>query len=291
MSDEMTQESQSVQPSQATEAVSGESQQAQNVESTGQEQTTQVPSESDTHDTQEKGNEGVEDKLSANMTEKEQAAVRKMHEATQQAAQYKKEADAFQQLLHHPEFNEFLQWRQQKGQTAAQPPAEIPQVQLSDEEFLEAQSNPKKFEGLLNSRLQAMLNPIAQQAIQKINNLERELAISKHEREIDAFATKHPDFWEVDPRIMKTALAETKGQGLESAYNMAKQLEKQYLDKAQNSIQKKVAEKKQASSASPSRSVEPKVIYVENENEATRIAYENAVLGKRVDVRVKKNKK
>ena len=136
-----------------------------------------------------------------------------------------------------------------------------------------------------------MLNPIAQQAIQKINNLERELAVSKHEREIDAFATKHPDFWEIDPRIMKTALTETKGQGLESAYNTAKQLEKQYLEKAQNSIQKKVAEKKQASSASPSRSVEPKVIYVENESEATRVAYENAVLGKRVDVRVKKNKK
>jgi hypothetical protein len=293
MSDEMTQESQSVQTeTQSTGIVSGESQEAQNVESTGQEQTTPVPSESDTHDTQEKGNEGVEESLSADMTEKERSAVRKMHEATQQAAQYKKEADAFQQLLHHPEFNEFLQWRQQKQNPAsAQPPAEIPQVQLSDEEFLEAQSNPKKFEGLLNSRLQAMLNPIAQQAIQKINNLERELAVSKHEREIDAFATKHPDFWEIDPRIMKTALTETKGQGLESAYNTAKQLEKQYLEKAQNSIQKKVAEKKQASSASPSRSVEPKVIYVENESEATRVAYENAVLGKRVDVRVKKNKK
>jgi hypothetical protein len=289
MSDEMTQESQSVQPEAATE-VSGESQQAQNVESTGQEQTTQVPSESDTHDTQEKGNESVETQLSADMTEKEKSAIRKMHEATQQAAQYKKEADAFQELLNHPEFNEFLQWRQNKQNPAQSQPPQVSEVTLTDEEFLEAQSNPKKFEGLLNTRLQSMLQPIAQQAIQKINNLERELAISKHEREIDAFATKHPDFWEIDPRIMKTALGETKGKGLESAYNMAKQLEKQYLDKANSSIQKKVAEKKQASSASPSRSVEPKVIYVESESEANRIAYENAVLGKRVDVRVQKKK-
>lgn len=292
MSDEMTQESQPDQAaSQPSAEVSGESQPAQNVESTEVvDQTVEQPGESDTHDTQELGNESVDSKLSANMTEKEKSAIRKMHEATQEAARYKKEADAFQQLLNHPEFNEFLQWRQQKQQAPAQPPAEIPQVTLSDEEFLEAQSNPKKFEGVLNNRIQAMLAPIAQQAIQKINNLERELAVSKNEREIDAFATQHPDFWEIDPRIMKAALNETRGQGLPAAYNMAKQLEKQYVEKAQSSIQKKVAEKKQASSASPSRSVEPKVIYAESESEANRISFELALQGKRADVRVQKKK-
>ena len=292
MSDEMTQESQPVQTEvQSTEQVSGESQEAPNVESTGDVvQTENTTGESDTHDTQELGNDSVEAKLSADMTEKEKSAVRKMHEATQEATRYKKEADAFQQLLNHPEFNEFLQWRQQKQNAPAQPPQEIPQVALTDEEFLAAQSDPKKFEGVLNSRLQAMLKPIAQQAIQKINNLERELAVSKNEREIDAFATQHPDFWEIDPRIMKAALNETRGQGLPAAYNIAKQLEKQYVEKAQSSIQKKVAEKKQASSASPSRSVEPKVIYASNESEANRISFELAMQGKRADVRVQKKK-
>lgn len=291
MSEEMTSESQPVQTETSTE-VSGESQEAQSVESTEVEaQAAPQPGESGTHDTQQEGNESVDQQMPANASDREKAALRKMHEATQEASRYKKDAEAFQQLINHPEFSEFLQWQKQKKESPSQPPTELPQMELSEEEFLAAQADPKKFEGLLNSRLQAMLNPIAQQAIQKISNLERELMVSKQEREIDAFAASHPDFWDIDPRIMKAAITENQGKGLEAAYATAKQLEKQYLEKAQSSIQKKVAEKKQASSASPSRSVEPKVIYVESESEANRVAYENAVLGKRVDVRVKKNKK
>jgi hypothetical protein len=74
-------------------------------------------------------------------TEREKSAIRKMHEATQQAAQYKKEADAFQQLLNHPEFNEFLQWQQQKRQSStSQPDQNIPQMDLTEDELLAAQN-------------------------------------------------------------------------------------------------------------------------------------------------------
>jgi hypothetical protein len=292
MVEQMTNESQPVQAESQPTEVSGENT-TQPVESTDvAAQAAPQSGESDTQDTQEQGIEGVDQKMPADADDREKAAIRKMHEATQEAARYRKEAEAFQQLLHHPEFNEFLQWQKQRKENpqGSQPPAQMPEVKLTEDEFLAAQADPAKFEGLLNSRLQSMLNPIAHQALQKINNLERELAVSKHEREIDAFATKHPDFWDIDQRIMKAAINETRGQGLDAAYKVAKQLEKQYLDKAQSSIQKKVAEKKQASSASPSRSVEPKVIEVESESEANRIAYEHALLGKRVDVRVKKNK-
>lgn len=275
---------------QAPSEPSVEVQEGENVQSTENvEQATDQSSESDTHDTPiEEGNDGVDKPMPAGETDREKSAIRKMHEATQQAAQYKKDADALQQLLHHPEFNEFLQWQKQKQSPASQQNTDIPQVDLTEDELLAAQTDPSKFNGLLNSRLQAMLNPIAQQAMQKIGALERDLALSKHEREIDAFATKHPDFWNIDQRIMKAAIADTRGQGLDAAYKVAKQLEKQYLDKAQTSIQKKVTEKKQASSASPSRSVERKIIYVESDSEANRIAFENAQLDKRVDVRVKR---
>ena len=98
---DMTNESQSDQTSEgSSDNEAGESQQAQNVESTDTGESTAAPitSESDTHDTLENtGNEGVDDKALANMTEKESSAVRKMHEATQEAAKYRKEADAFQE--------------------------------------------------------------------------------------------------------------------------------------------------------------------------------------------------
>jgi len=285
--EEMTNESQPVQAdSQPTGDVSGESLSAQNVESTETVEGQAAPEsgESDTHDTPTEGNDGVDDKLPANASEAEKSAIRKMHAATQEAARYKKEADAFQQLLNHPEFNEFLDWRKNKGQQPASTQPQTPNVGLTEDELIAAQGDPAKFEGLLTSRLQSMLNPIAQQAIQKINSLEREIAISKQEREIDAFATKHPDFWDKNPDLMKAALAKTKN--LDQAYNLVNQWEKSERDKALSAHQKKVQEKKQASSASPSKSLEPKVVYASNETEANKIAFQYAQQGKRVDVRI-----
>lgn len=239
------------------------------------------------HDTpKEEGNESVEGNTPAKMTEKESSAVRKMHEATQEAAKYKKEADAFQDLLNHPEFNEFLEWQKNK-KNPSQPP-EVPKVELSEDDLLAAQTDPAKFNDLVNSRLQEKLNPLAQQVMQEIGGLKRELAISKQEREIDAFAIKNPDFWDIDPRIMKAAIQDTQGQGISAAYKTAKQLESQYSDKARSATQKKVEEKKQASTHSPSKHLEPKTIYVSTEAEAERVAFQQAKLGKRVDVKVKK---
>jgi hypothetical protein len=292
--EEMTNESQPVQPeAPAMAAVEGENTAAQPVESTEvQEQAPVQPGESDTHDTQNEGNDGVDpsSEKPADLSEREQAAVRKMHEATQQASQYKKEADAFQELLNHPEFNEFLQWQKQRNANpaGAQPPEQLPQVQLSEEEFLAAQADPAKFEGLLQNRIQQTLGPIANQAIQKINGLERELAISKQEREIDAFAAQHKDFWDKNPELMKAAISKTKD--LSQAYNLVNQWEKAEQQKALSAHQKKVQEKRQASSASPSKSMDPKTIYVSSETEANKIAFQYAKQGKRVDVQIDPNK-
>jgi hypothetical protein len=288
--EEMTNESQPVQAeSQPTDAA-GETT-TQPVESTElQEQAPVQPGESDTHDTpKDEGNDGVDQtEKPADMTERESSAVRKMHEATQQASQYKKEADAFQELLNHPEFNEFLQWQKQR-QAGAQPQQEMQQPNLSEDDFLAAQADPVKFDGLLNQRIQQTIGPIANQAIQKINGLERELAISKQEREIDAFASQHPDFWDKNPDLMKAAITKTKD--LNQAYNLVNQWEKGERNKALAAHQKKIQEKKQASSASPSKSMDPKTIYVSNETEANKLAFQYAKQGKRVDVQIDPNRK
>jgi len=285
MSEEMTEGTQPDQtPVEPSEAVSGE-----NVDTTETvEKTTTESSESDqTHDTLDKGNESVETKESADMSDRERSAVRKMHEATQEGAKYKKEADAFQELLNHPEFNEFLQWQKDK-KNPSQPSQEVPQVELTEEELLAAQTDPSKYDSLMRNKFQSLIEPLAKQVMDRLSNMERDNAISKQERNLDAFAEKHPDFYSIDPRIMKASIAETRGQGIEAAYNMAKSLDSKYLDKAQSSIQKKVQQKKQASAASPSKPMEPKIVYAATQSEADHIAFENAKLGKRVDVRVKK---
>lgn len=268
----------------------GENQESSNVDTTETvDEANTESSESDTHDTPKEGNESVDQNMPADVTDREKSAIRKMHEATQETAKYKKEADAFQELLNHPEFNEFLQWQKTKKQESTQP-QQAPQVELTEDDLLAAQADPTKFNELISKQINSVLNPVIQQAMKKINSVERDNMVSKQEREIDAFASQHSDFWDIDQRIMKAAINETRGQGLDAAYKMAKQLEKQYIDKANVSIQKKVKEKKNASSASPSKAIDPKIIYANNDSEANKIAFDNAKLGKRVDVRVKKQK-
>ena len=287
----MTNEPQADQAPVETSASEGEIQTDQNVESTEAEgQATTESSESDTHDTLGKeGNDGVDNKVPAEMSERESSAVRKMHEATQEAAKYRKEADAFQQLLNHPEFNEFLQWQKNKGnQQAFQPQAQEQQMALTEDDLIALQSDPQKFDQAIQSRIGDMVNPIAQQALQEINSIKQDLAISKQEREIDAFAAKNPDFWDKNPELMKAALSKTKN--IAQAYNLVGQWEKGEQQKALSAHNKKVQEKKKASSVSPSRSIEPKIVYAENDTEANRIAYQYAKQGKRVDVRIGKKK-
>jgi hypothetical protein len=245
--------------------------------------------EKDTHDTPDEGNDSV-DNLPKATTESEKAMLKRMHQATQQAAEYRRYAEAYHQITNHPEFKEFLQWQETRQSQPAQPTA--PQVQeLSEEEFLAAQANPAKFNQLLQNRVQSTIAPIVQQGLAEINRLKNELELGKKERELEAFTQVHPDFWDIDPRIMKATLEDVvlnrKGT-LSDAYQQAKALEKQYLDKAQASIKQRVAQKKQAVTASPSKASEPEVIYVENENEANRVAFQAAVNGKRVDVRVRR---
>lgn len=258
-----------------------------NVKSTEiEDQTDPNSSESDTDDTLDQGNESVDNNMSADMTDREKSAVRKMHEATQETAKYKKDSEAFQELLNHPEFNEFITWQKNK-QNPSQSQNEFSQAELTEDDLIALQSDPAKYRENINNQVQSIVNPIAKQAMEKINNLERKLAVSQHEREIDAVAAKHPDFWDVDPRIMKAAIGETQGQGAEAAYTLAKQLEKQYVDKANTSIQKKVQAKKKASSNTPRKSIEPSIIYVKNKAEQDKVSFQQASLGKRVDVRIK----
>lgn len=218
--------------------------------------------------------------------------LRYLHQKSQEAAQVQHLAQAYQELTSHPEFQEFMNWKEQRLNTPQ--PEELVAEPLSEDDFLAAQTDPSKFVEVQEKLLMQKAAPF----LKKVEALENKIAQYEQKerhaeaaRQLDGFATQHPDFWKINPVVMKACLDEVmvKNHGtIEEAYNQAKTLEKQYLDQAKVTINKKVEEKKKAVTATPSKSLDPGIVYVSSEREANKVAAENALLGKRVDVRVKR---
>lgn len=218
--------------------------------------------------------------------------LRHMHKVSQEAAQVKRYADAYNQIVNHPEFKEFLDWKEGKSTSQQQSTQDISdQVlsNLSEEDLLEAQADPKKFSGLLQNAIKSSIQPYVQQFQKYVNVQSQKQLMDQANRQLNDFATKNPDFWDIDPIIMKSAIQEQvvgKKGTIEDAYKYAKNLEKKYLSKAQVSMKEEINKKKKAVSNPPSKSASPDVTYIKgNKQDAIRAAFENASLGKKVDVR------
>lgn len=233
------------------------------------------------------------EKLPKPLQERARGMLRYLHKVTQEAASVKQAAQAYQELTSHPEFQEFIQWKESRlnNPTPSAPQTNGPLI--TEDEFLEAQIDPAKFASVQQKLLMEQAKPFLdrlQQAEQKLAKYEQDKVREKAASQLDAFGKTHPDFWKINPIIMKGALediVQKKGGSVEEAYNHAKAIEKQFLDQAQSTLKQQIEAKKKAVTASPSKSMEPEVIEVANKREANRIAFENAKLGKRVDVRVK----
>lgn len=298
MADEMTQEPtvESVPAAQEPSiAASGDTQQVQDVTTESAPEVQQEPSPSDEPQIEEWNGNDV-DKLPKPLQARARGMLQYLHKVSQEAASVKQHAQAYQEIVNHPEFQEFIQWKESRLNNNAPQTQQVPQQfePLTEDEFLAAQTDPAKFVSVQEKLLMQKAQPF----IQELQSMKQELAKYRQEkvqeeakRHLDAFASKHPDFWEINPTIMKAVLQDVvqkNGGSIEDAYNTAKSLEKQYLEKANGTIKQQVEAKKKAVSASPSKSVEPEIIYVDNKSDRDRIAYENALLGKRVDVRLKK---
>jgi hypothetical protein len=274
-------------------AVEGENQQGTDVQSTESPSETQPETSPDAPEVEEWNGNDVE-KLPKPLQARAKGMLRYLQKVSQEAAAVKQQAQAYQELNKNPEFQEFIKWKEERlnspSQSVEQSSDELP---ISEDDFLAAQVDPKKFVEVQQRLAAKQSQPILQklQGIEnKIQTYEKQVQREQAERSIDAFAKQHPDFWDIHPVIMKATLQEVTQAGgtIEQAYQQAKTLEKQYFEKAQGKIKSKVEEKKKAVSAAPSKSMDPEVVYVSNRQEANRIAFENARLGKRVDVRVKK---
>lgn len=220
--------------------------------------------------------------------------LRHLHKVSQEAAAVKQHAQAYQEIVNHPEFQEFLQFKEQRQNNPTLPEFSQTQEPLSEDEFLAAQTDPSKFAEVHNKLLMQKAAPVLkelQQLRQELSQFKQEKVREQAARQLDLFTKDHADFWEINPVVMKGALEEIvqkKGGTIQQAYDYAKSIEKQYLEKANGTIKQQVEAKKKAVTASPSKSMEPEIIYAPNKAEANRIAFENAKLGKQVDVRVKR---
>lgn len=273
-------------------AVTGENQQVQADQSTapvsdGQPETASEPTEQEIAD----WNGNDVEKLPKPLQARAKGILRYLHQKSQEAAKVTHLAQAYQEMVNHPEFQEYLQWTEQRKSAPQQ--QEAASEPLSEDDFLAAQTDPNKFvevqQKLLMQQAAPVLNEL-KQLKQELTAIKQEKAHEQASRKLDAFASQHPDFWKINPTIMKSVLSDVmkKGGSVEDAYNQAKAVEKQYLEQARGQIKQQVEEKKKAVTASPSKSIEPEVIYVKDAREANRVAFENAKLGKRVDVRVKR---
>lgn len=294
MADEMTNEqtTESVPAAQESSVAStvGETTQQVQTDTTASETAQPVSATPETPEIEEWNGNDV-DTLPKPLQARARGMLRHLHKVTQEAAAVKQTAQAYQELVAHPEFQEFIKWKEERLNSPAQ--QQIPDEPLTEDEFLAAQIDPVKFASVQQKLLMQQAKPF----LNELQHLKGQVAEMRQEkvrdqavRQLDAFVQSHPDFMEINPVIMKATLEDVvqkRGGSIEDAYNQAKSLEKQYLERAHGTIKQQVEAKKKAVTAAPSKSMEPEIIYVSNRHEANKIAFENAKLGKRVDVRVK----
>lgn len=208
---------------------------------------------------------------------------------TQKLAEAKKKAEEYERIKADPRFQQFMSGNQQTQPTPNQQPEQ--QALWTESEWQEAQVNPSKMAELFERGVNAKVQEVASQYAPVIQELEKKQAFVERSAEIQDFASIHPDIWDLyEAGIMKPLVREIvdTGQGtIADAYEKAKNIETFFKQKAQQVAQGRVLEKKAAVAATPSPASEPSVIWAADREEAKRIAFENALLGKRVQVKTR----
>lgn len=129
---------------------------------------------------------------------------------------YKGMAQEYERLLKAPEFQ---QWYQ--GLRAPQTKQPEPQkFELSNDDFVAALSDPKKFAELIDRRAEF----IAQQKLApQIQQTQWEVGLQKRTNELDRTMAKYPDFKDLDAKgLIEQAIMKYPNIGFEDAYWLAK---------------------------------------------------------------------
>lgn len=227
-------------------------------------------------------------KLGENEIERGKAMRRYLTKQTQELAEQRRQLQAesdkakrYEQMISDPRFQ---QWIASQSQTL-QPEAQPQQSLWTQAEWEEAQGNSDKFDELMDRKINTRLNAAEQFVNRRFTELEKA-------QEIQDIAALYPDFWELHERgILKPLVREIvdSGQGsILDAYHKAKEIEDYFRQKGLQDSQKRVMEKQAAVSSPPSSAADPAVLFVDNPEKTYEVAFENALLGKKVSVKTRR---
>lgn len=224
--------------------------------------------------------------LGKDEVERAKGMRRYLTKKTQEIGEAQKKAQEYDKLLSDPRIQQAL-----NGQTQAQVAPQQAQPLWSENEWAEAQVNPAKMSELVERSVQSRVNQVAAQYAPLIEQLQNKQTFVEKSQEIDEFARIHPDVWDLyEAGIMKPLVREIvdSGQGtFAEAYEKAKSIESFYKRQATQEAQGRILEKKAAVTATPSPTNEPSVIWANDREEAKKLAFENAILGKKVTVKTR----
>lgn len=200
----------------------------------------------------------------------------------QELADTKKELETFRSQMGSDEFKQFQAYKLQQQQLAHQPA----QDWLTEQEWQEAQIDPRRWQSIIDRRVQQKMQELEQAYAPLIQEVQQKQSVAEAERTINDFAEVHPDFWTLyDAGILKPIIrdvVELGGGTLDQAYAKAKEIQSYFDQQSTMKSQARVQEKKSAVSLSPSSVSEPEIVYAKDKDDAFRQAFENAWNQKRV---------
>lgn len=218
--------------------------------------------------------------------------TREREKDAQRTADIRAKADQLEKIQSDPQFAQFQQWKQgQQFQVPQQAAAAQPQMPWTENEWNEAQLNPAKMAELFQRGIQHGVQQQISQYAPIVQGLQQKQAFLESAQTVQDFGELHPDMWDLyEAGIMKPivqSLVDSGKGSIADAYAEAKKIEAHYRNQAQQFAQGQVLAKKNAVTAAPSSAGEPSVIWANDKQEWERITYDNAVLGKVVQVRIK----
>lgn len=233
--------------------------------------------------------QGDPDDLPKSLQNRGMGVLRYLTKQTQMMGEEKKLAEEYRKLQSDPVFTQFMQAKTHPNTAPVQPSAQAPLY--TREELEEAQVNPEKLGEIINRVSAAKVRQAEEQVGGVLSQLQTRQAFIDRKQELQDFAELHPDFWDLNDRgLMKPFIREIvdTGQGtILDAYSKAKEVREKFRQEARQEAHGLVQTKKAAFTAPPTPSNEPEIIWASDKNEATKLAFENALQGKKVQVRVK----
>lgn len=194
------------------------------------------------------------------------------HAKAKEAAELKAQNEAMSGLIN--KYTQQVQAQQQQNQPL-----------FSQQEFEEAQLDPKKFLDLTSRVAKNIVEAEKAQIAPVINQMQFNQKVVENEKVINDFASKHKDFWQLyDTGALEPFVKE---HGLEAGYNKAVELRNKFQQQATQEAQARVQEKKGSVAAKPTNTQSIEVTYVDRAEDVLPTAMRYAAEGKHVKVRVR----